>query len=106
MIKRSHMAFAALSLLALSACGDTAGGGGSRESIRAVGSSTVFPFAKLVSESFVRSNPEFPSPIIEATGSGGGRRFPGISGVPCGGGGVTDGGATTNVRSMSICSAA
>ena len=72
MIKRSHMAFAALSLLALSACGDTAGGGGSRESIRAVGSSTVFPFAKLVSESFVRSNPEFPSPIIEATGSGGG----------------------------------
>ena len=72
MIKRSQMAFAALSLLALSACGDTAGGGGSRESIRAVGSSTVFPFAKLVSESFVRSNPEFPSPIIEATGSGGG----------------------------------
>ena len=72
MIKRSRLALAALSLLALSACGDTAGGGGSRESIRAVGSSTVFPFAKLVSESFVRSNPEFPSPIIEATGSGGG----------------------------------
>ena len=72
MIKRSRLALAALSVLALSACGDTAGGGGSRESIRAVGSSTVFPFAKLVSESFVRSNPEFPSPIIEATGSGGG----------------------------------
>ncbi len=72
MIKSSRLAFAALSVLALSACGDAAGGGGSRESIRAVGSSTVFPFAKLVSESFVRSNPEYPSPIIEATGSGGG----------------------------------
>ena len=70
MIKRSRLALAALSVLALTACGDA--GGGSRESIRAVGSSTVFPFAKLVSESFVRSNPEFPSPIIEATGSGGG----------------------------------
>ena len=72
MIKRSHMAFAALSLLALSACGDTAGGGGSRESIRAVGSSTVYPFAKLVSESFSRSNPGMRSPLIESTGSGGG----------------------------------
>ena len=72
MIQRSRLALAALSVLALTACGDTAGGGGSRESIRAVGSSTVFPFAKLVSESFVRSNPEFPSPIIEATGTGGG----------------------------------
>jgi len=72
MIKSSRLAFAALSVLVLSACGDAAGGGGSRESIRAVGSSTVFPFAKLVSESFVRSNPEYPSPIIEATGSGGG----------------------------------
>lgn len=45
---------------------------GTRGSIRAVGSSTVYPFAKTVAEAFARSHPEFPSPIIEATGTGGG----------------------------------
>ena len=64
--------FAALSVLALTACGGDAAGGGTRDSIRAVGSSTVFPFAKAVAESFARSNPEFKSPLIESTGSGGG----------------------------------
>ena len=43
-----------------------------RDSIRAVGSSTVFPFAKQIAESFARSNPEFKSPLIESTGTGGG----------------------------------
>lgn len=61
----------AISSLALAACGESAGGG-TRDSIRAVGSSTVFPFAKLVAESFARSNPEFNSPLIESTGTGGG----------------------------------
>ena len=38
---------ASLSALALAACGDNSGGaGGTRDSIRAVGSSTVYPFAK------------------------------------------------------------
>lgn len=65
--------FAAISALALAACGGDAGsGGGSRDSIRAVGSSTVFPFAKAVAESFARSNPDMKSPLIESTGSGGG----------------------------------
>ena len=65
--------FAAVAALALTACGDGAGaGGGSRDSIRAVGSSTVFPFAKAVAESFARSNPGMKSPLIESTGSGGG----------------------------------
>jgi len=64
---------AVLSALALSACGGDAGGaGGTRDSIRAVGSSTVFPFAKAVAESFARANPEYKSPLIESTGSGGG----------------------------------
>lgn len=64
---------ASLSALALAACGDNSGGaGGTRDSIRAVGSSTVYPFAKLVSERFARSNPEFTSPLIESTGTGGG----------------------------------
>jgi len=64
-------AMTALGVLALASCSGS-GGGGTRDSIRAVGSSTVYPFAKLVSESFVRSNPDFQSPIIESTGTGGG----------------------------------
>ena len=62
----------ALPLLAatLAACGTT--GGEARDSVRAVGSSTVYPFAKVVAEDFARSNPEFASPIIESTGTGGG----------------------------------
>jgi phosphate transport system substrate-binding protein len=55
--------------LSLAAC---TGEGGTRGSIRAVGSSTVYPFAKNVAESFARSHPEFRSPIVEATGSGAG----------------------------------
>ncbi|MDG6079650.1 phosphate ABC transporter substrate-binding protein [Erythrobacter litoralis] len=55
--------------LTLAACGD---GSGSRDFIRAVGSSTVYPFAKAVSESFSRDYPEFKSPVIEAIGSGAG----------------------------------
>ncbi|PWL25070.1 MAG: phosphate ABC transporter substrate-binding protein [Altererythrobacter sp. XM-24bin4] len=61
----------AISSLALAACGEGAGGG-TRDSIRAVGSSTVFPFAKQVAENFSRANPEFNSPLIESTGTGGG----------------------------------
>jgi len=61
----------ALSTLALAACGQS-GTSGARDSIRAVGSSTVFPFAKAVSERFASNNPEFKSPLIESTGTGGG----------------------------------
>ncbi len=59
--------------LALSACGDA--GSATRDSIRAVGSSTVYPFAKLVAESLARSNPSLRSPIIESTGTGGGMKL-------------------------------
>ncbi len=61
---------AALAALSLAACGG--GADGTRNSVRVVGSSTVYPFAKLVAENFARSNPEFGSPIIESTGTGGG----------------------------------
>ena len=63
-------AFLSISALALAACGGS--GSGTRDSIRAVGSSTVYPFAKLVSERFSRASPEFKSPLIESTGTGGG----------------------------------
>jgi phosphate transport system substrate-binding protein len=43
----------------------------SRDQIRIVGSSTVYPFATTVAERFGETT-EYPAPIIESTGSGGG----------------------------------
>ena len=45
-----------------------------RDEIRIVGSSTVFPFTSMVVERFAQST-DFPAPIIESTGTGGGMRF-------------------------------
>jgi phosphate transport system substrate-binding protein len=46
-----------------------------RTEVRAVGSSTVYPFAKAVAERFGRANPGTPVPIIESTGTGGGMKL-------------------------------
>ena len=43
-----------------------------RSQMRAVGSSTVYPFAKAVAERVARANPKLGAPIIESTGTGGG----------------------------------
>ncbi len=64
-------AASALALVALAACNNAGGGGDTRDSVRAVGSSTVYPFATRIAESFTR-NHDFASPIIESTGTGGG----------------------------------
>ncbi|QUL37074.1 substrate-binding domain-containing protein [Erythrobacter sp. JK5] len=69
------VALALMATLALAACSDAGSGGGNRDSIRAVGSSTVYPFAKQVAESFARSQPNFKSPLIESTGTGGGMQL-------------------------------
>ncbi|MBW6392253.1 substrate-binding domain-containing protein [Billgrantia antri] len=45
-----------------------------REQIRIVGSSTVYPFASYVTEEFGAIT-EYPTPVIESTGSGGGIRL-------------------------------
>ena len=58
--------------LALSGCNSDGGGGGTRDSVRAVGSSTVLPFAKVVAETYARDNPGSPAPLIESNGTGGG----------------------------------
>ncbi len=71
-LRKVSLGFLCVAALGLSACDSGSGGGGSRDSIRAVGSSTVYPFAKLVAEGFSRSNPEYKSPLIESTGSGNG----------------------------------
>lgn len=57
----------------LSACGGAQNS--SRDQIRAVGSSTVYPFAKVVADSLAKSNTEFKSPIIESTGTGAGMKL-------------------------------
>ncbi|WP_417619770.1 substrate-binding domain-containing protein [Parasphingorhabdus sp.] len=67
------LALLTIASFTVSACQDQAAGGqgGTRNEIRIVGSSTVFPFAKAVSEQFsiIGANP---SPILESTGTGGG----------------------------------
>jgi len=51
-----------------------AGSAAARDQIQIVGSSTVFPCAQAVAEQFA-STTEFPSPVIESTGSGGGMKI-------------------------------
>ncbi|WP_156678840.1 substrate-binding domain-containing protein [Sphingomonas profundi] len=46
-----------------------------RTQIRAVGSSTVYPFATAVAERFGRTNPAAGAPIIESTGTGAGMKL-------------------------------
>jgi phosphate transport system substrate-binding protein len=75
MTKFKTIAFTAISTLALAACGSSGDAGGSRDSIRAVGSSTVYPFAKMVAQEFAQANPKFKSPLIETTGTGGGMKL-------------------------------
>ena len=60
---------------ALAGCGQGATGGegsGTRNQIRIVGSSTVYPFTQAVAERFGQANTNFQAPIVESTGTGGG----------------------------------
>jgi phosphate transport system substrate-binding protein len=81
---RSKLTFAAVALAAVS----TSGMADARTQMRAVGSSTVYPFAKAVAERVARANPRLGAPIIESTGTGAGmklfcagvgERFPDVS---------------------------
>lgn len=79
MSKRALYAISALACATmLAGCGDqagTSGGGSARDQIRAVGSSTVYPFATAVAEQFVQNNAGMKSPIIESTGTGAGMKL-------------------------------
>ncbi len=69
------LSLVAVSMLALSACQDQASSGGSgdaRDEISIVGSSTVFPFAKLVAEEYIANGENIKAPVLESTGTGGG----------------------------------
>ena len=65
--------FATAAAVTLAGCGGTEGG--SREQIRAVGSSTVYPFAKAVSVELSKTNAAIKSPIVESTGTGAGMKL-------------------------------
>lgn len=65
---------AALALAAITLAACDAGGSGA-QSVHAVGSSTVYPFAKLVAENFSRTYPDMRSPLIESTGTGNGMQL-------------------------------
>src|SRR5215213_619144 len=65
------LGLAATAVMALSA----AVSADARTQMRAVGSSTVYPFAKIVAERISRANPRLGTPIIESTGTGAGMKL-------------------------------
>jgi phosphate transport system substrate-binding protein len=71
--RKIKFAAALLATAALAACGGQQSG--TRDQVRAVGSSTVYPFAKAVAESFAKTDPSIKSPIIESTGTGAGMKL-------------------------------
>ena len=70
-------AFFAASVLVLAGCQCQSGGAGgaARDQIRAVGSSTVYPFAQEAVGLFTQANPGMKAPIIESTGTGAGMKL-------------------------------
>ncbi len=67
--KSLGLAATAVMALSISAPADA------RTQMRAVGSSTVYPFAKIVAERIARANPRLGTPIIESTGTGAGMKL-------------------------------
>lgn len=67
-LKSIGLAATAVTALTISAGADA-------RSMRAVGSSTVYPFAKMVAERVARANPRLGTPIIESTGTGAGMKL-------------------------------
>lgn len=76
-MSRWVLALAAMLPLGAAGCVDQAAGGGagSREQIRAVGSSTVYPFTTIVAEQYLANNPQARPPVIESTGTGAGMKL-------------------------------
>lgn len=61
-----------LSAAALVASVAFAGAATARDQIQVAGSSTVLPYAKIVSETFGETFPDFKAPVVESGGTGGG----------------------------------
>jgi phosphate transport system substrate-binding protein len=69
----SALAASAALSLTLSACGSGGSSSGSRDFVRAVGSSTVYPFATAVAEKVGQAGGK--SPVVESTGTGAGMKL-------------------------------
>ena len=69
MTNRKYLLAAAIAAISIPAAADA------RTQMRAVGSSTVYPFAKAVAERISRANPRLGTPIIESTGTGAGMKL-------------------------------
>jgi phosphate transport system substrate-binding protein len=69
----STIFFAAISSLALAACGSGGSSGAARDVVRVVGSSTVYPFATAVAEQVGKAGGK--APVIESTGTGAGMKL-------------------------------
>jgi phosphate transport system substrate-binding protein len=86
-INRNHMkgysrmrrivsfALASTMTIALAACGGGSGGGDARDAARVVGSSTLYPFASAVAETFKDSKSGVKPAAVESTGTGAGMKL-------------------------------
>jgi phosphate transport system substrate-binding protein len=70
-MKKFAMALPVAALLAACGGGGSQGGGGAAGQLKAVGSSTVYPFTKAVAEEFQRAG-SGATMIVESTGTGAG----------------------------------
>lgn len=70
----TKLALTAAAVVALSAAVTGAANAQSRDQIRAVGSSTVFPFTTAAAEAFGKGG-QFKTPVVESTGTGGGLKL-------------------------------
>lgn len=87
--------FASAAVIALAAFGTTAAFAQSRDQIRIVGSSTVFPYTQAVAEQYGAMTGN-PAPVVESTGTGGGMQ------VFCGGVGPDHPDITGASRAMKL----
>ena len=67
-----HYRFAALAATAAAAGLLSAGSASARDQVKIAGSSTVFPYAKIVAENFAKANSTLKAPVVESGGSGAG----------------------------------
>ena len=75
-MRANHLiAGSALAIAALNLAGCGGGQSATRDQVRAVGSSTVYPFAKAAAESLAKSDTTIKAPIIESTGTGAGMKL-------------------------------
>lgn len=72
---RNSIKLAAASAVCALLAGCGGGQNATRDQVRVVGSSTLYPFAKVISADFAKDNSAFKAPIVETNGTGGGMKL-------------------------------